>query len=283
MFLKNTDTRAFSIFNSFIKLGSDDAYPSGRAMHIWYGTPTYAGFSLSGDYTPDGRSRNEEQFATDTVVAAPAAGTITQNLNETNFQNVFSINLQWKGDFGPLALAGGLQYSHGDSKHANGLVGGTEFSNAVARDINSYEAGMVANYAGFQWGLNWTGYGQTGAPKAQFTGNQIIGGSVSTWGWSTGLEYFMGPWVIGGYYWYGRAPGTWQFAAPGTAVAAGGPGEFEFNQYALGLGYTLAPGLKLYSEAYYYDDHNTHVVSQVGNSGRHMSGQIYIFGTSVAW
>src|SRR5581483_10484161 len=99
-FLRTTDTRAFAIFNSFIKLGSDDSFPSGRAMHIWYGTPTYAGFSLSADYTPDGRSRNEEQFVTDTFAASPGTGTVSQSLAETNFQNAMSLNLQYKGEFG---------------------------------------------------------------------------------------------------------------------------------------------------------------------------------------
>jgi outer membrane protein OmpU len=282
-FLQTTDTRAFNIFNTFIKVGSDNAFPSGRAMHIWYGTPTYAGFSLNGDYTPDGRSRNEEQFVTDTVVTAPAAGTITQNLNATNFQNIVSLNLQYKGELGPVALAAGVQYAHAQSKNAAGLAGGTEFSNQAFKDPNSYEAGLTANYAGFQFGVTGTWYGQSGAPKHQTGGPSIIGGSVDAWGWSTGLEYFMGPWVVGGYYWYGRAPGSWQFAALGTAPAAGGSAAVEFNYYAVGLGYTVAPGLKLYTEAFIYNDWNTHVVSQVDNSGRHLTGQIYIVGTSIAW
>src|SRR5262249_3687166 len=153
------------------------------------------GFSANMDFTADGRSRNEEAFQTDTVVAAPAAGTISQNLNETNFQNVFSINIQYKGELGPVAVAGGVQYAHGDPKHANFLVGGTEASNATQRAINSYEAGLVANYAGFQFGLQYTMYGQSGAPRDVNFGNHLLGGSVDTWGWSTGLEYFMGPWV----------------------------------------------------------------------------------------
>jgi outer membrane protein OmpU len=282
-FLKNTDTRAFTIFNSFIKLGSDDGFPSGRAMHIWYGTPTYAGFSANMDFTPDGRSRNEEQFVTDTNAASPAAGTVSQSLSETNFQNVFSINLQYRGTLGPVAVGTGIQYAHAQSKSAHGLAGGSEFSSQTFKDANSWETGVVLNYAGFQFGLQYNWYGDSAYPKHQTGGNAIIGGAIDTWGWSTGLEYFAGPWVVGGYYWTGRAPGTFQWAALGTAPTPGGAGAFEFNYYAVGLGYTVAPGLKLYTEAFYYDDTNTHVVSTAANSGRNLSGQIYIVGTSIAW
>jgi hypothetical protein len=283
-FLQTTDTRAFNIFNTFIKLGSDNGFPSGRAMHIWYGTPTFAGFSANMDYTPDGRSRNEEQFVTDTLAATPATNNaLAQSLSATNFQNIASINVQYKGTLGPAAVAGGVQYAHAQSKNALGLAGGTEFSNQTFRDANSYEAGFTANYAGFQFGLTGTWYGKSAQPKAQTGGNAIIGGSVDSWGWSTGLEYFMGPWVVGGYYWYGRAPGTFQWAPLGTAPIAGGNGQVEFNYYAVGLGYTVAPGLKFYTEAFFYNDYNTHVVSTASNSGRNPNGQIYIVGTSIAW
>ena len=282
-FLRNTDTRAFNIFNTLIKVGSDNAYPSGRAMHIWYGTPVYHGFSLSGDYTPDGRSRNEEQFETDTNVAAPGAGTFKQSLSETNFQNAVSLNLQYHGTLGPVALATGFQYAHVQSKDIHGLAGGTEFSNQAFEAVNSYETGLKLNYAGLQWGVQYSWFGDSAYPRNQRGGNQIIGGAPDTWGWSTGLEYFMGPWVVGGYYWYGRGPGTFQLASAGTAPTPGGNGQFEFNYYALGAGYTVAPGLKFYGELFYYDDWNTHVVSAAPNSGRHLTGQVYIIGTSLAW
>jgi len=298
VFLKNSDTRAFAIFNSFIKLGSDDAFPSGRAMHIWYGTPTFAGFAASMDYTPDGASRNEEQFVTSTQSGAPSA---TQSLSETNFQNAVSLNISWKGEFAGIAFAPMVQYAHAQSKNLFGLAGGTEFSNQAFKDVNSYEAGFKANYAGFQFGLEGTWYGQSEVPKAATGGTGPVGKVSDTWGWSTGLEYFMGPWVIGGYYWAGHAPGTFQLSPAGTALSftgtAGslttplttpGNGTVEFNYYAAGVGYTVAPGLKLYGEFFYYDDFNTHVVVTAAqpdslNNGRNPHGQVWIFGTSIAW
>src|SRR5205085_1162760 len=142
-------------------------------------------------------------------------------------------NLQYKGTMGPVAVGGGIQYAHGQSKNNFGLAGGTEFSNQTFKDFGSMETGVVMNYAGFQFALQYDWYGQSGAPKHATGGPSIIGGSVDTWGWSTGLEYFMGPWVVGGYYWYGRGPGTWLIGTTGTAAPAGAGGEFEFNYYAL--------------------------------------------------
>jgi hypothetical protein len=279
-FLRNTDTRAYNLFNSFIKVGSDNGFPSGRAEHIWYGTPQWNGFSLNMDYTPDGATRNEENFVTSTQSGTPSA---TQSLSEGNFQNVASLNVQYKGTVGPVAVAGGFQYAHGQSKNLFTTTGSTQ----AFHDINSYEFGGAANYAGFQFSLEATEYGDSGRPK------NAVGNINDTWGWSTGLEYFTGPWVIGGYYWFERGAGSYQLAGAAPIVTAGGitttpsNGAVEMNNYAVGVGYTVAPGLKLYTEAFFYDYYNTHILPTAGqlgaNNGRRMNGQVYIFGTTFAW
>ena len=290
LFLQFTDARAFAIANNAADFGAFNNFPSGRAMHIYYETPRFYGWNLETDYTPDGATRNEEQFVTSTASGVPSA---TQSVSEANFQNVVSLNAQGRGEY--MGVAWGLvaQYAHGQSKNIFSATG----SGQAFRDINSYESGVKLNYAGFQFGLEWTYLGQSAVPKAISGGTGPIGKPVNTWGWATGLEYFMGPWVIGGYYWYGYAPGTFQLSPAGTALATttvatangltspqtAGNGAFEDNNYGIGVGYTLAPGLKLYSELFYYDYYNTHLQSTASNSGRHMNGQVYIFGTSLAW
>jgi hypothetical protein len=42
-------------------------------------------------------------------------------------------------------------------------------------------------------------------------------------------------------------------------VAQTAGGIWEMNNFELGVGYTLAPGLQLYEAAFYYNDYNTHV------------------------
>jgi hypothetical protein len=282
-FLQTTDTRAFAMYNTFIKDGSDNAFPSGRAMHIWYGSPTWNGLSIQADYEPDGASRNEEQFVTSTQSGAPSA---TQSLSASNMQNIMSTNLQYRAEIRGVALQTGIQYAHGQSKNLFTTTG----SNQAFKDANSWETGIKANYAGFQFGVMYTWYGQTGVPKAVTGGTGPVGKVNDTWGWSTGLEYFTGPWVIGGYYWFGRAAGTYQLSAAGTPLTnvggvTAGNGAFEMNNYAVGVGYTVAPGLKLYGELFYYDYYNTHIAASASNpnNGRNPNGQVYIIGTSLAW
>jgi outer membrane protein OmpU len=279
-----TDTRAASMLALFDTVGADNAFPPRRALHVWYGTPVYNGFSANIDFTPDGTSRNEEQFVTSTQAGAPST---TQSLSGTNFQNIIGLGIAYQGQLGPVAFQTGVQGSHGQSKNNFGLAGGTEFSNQAFKDANSYHAGFKLNWAGFQFASDYTWYNKSGLPASLAAGSA----PVTTWGWSSELEYFVGPWTFGGYYWYSRAPGV-IFPAGTTSVSFGGVpqainGEWEANQYALGVGYTVAPGLKLYGEAYYYDLYNTHVtpVAQAASTGnpRNPHGQIYIIGTSFAW
>jgi outer membrane protein OmpU len=279
-----TDTRASTMLALFDKVGSDNAFPPSRALHLWYGTPEYRGLSANVEFTPDGTNRNEEQFVTSTQAGAPST---TQSLNGANFQNIVGVGVNYKGELGPVAFATGIQGSHGQSKNNFGLAGGSEFSNQAFNDANSYHTGLKLNWAGFQWAADYTWYDKSGLPKSLAAGST----PVSTWGAATELEYFMGPWTFGGYYWYSRAPGI-VFPAGTTSVSFGGvaqsiSGEWEANQYALGVGYTLAPGLKVYGEAYYYDLYNTHVsaaanAASAGNP-RNPHGQIYLVGTSFAW
>ena len=56
-------------------------------------------------------------------------------------------------------------------------------------------------------------------------------------------------------------------ALTNTGGVTPGNGVFEFNYYAAGIGYTVAPGLKFYGELFYYNDYNTHILSTASNSG----------------
>jgi len=179
-----------------------------------------------------------------------------------------------------VAWRTGIDYVYGQSKNVFTTTGSTQANN----NINGWHAGVQANVFGFQWAVDYTYAGYSAQPHL---GNLD---RLTSWGWSTGLEYFVGPWTLGGYYWYLRAPGIFAPLAAGASVggqifpvAQTANGVWEMNFYELGIGYTLAPGLKLYQAAFYYSDYNTHV--PVGGPGhfRHPTGQAYITGVSVAW
>ena len=267
------DPNANRIYNAAIKLGADNI-SEGRIEHIAYFSPEIAGFQAGIAVAPDGQARNEEQFVTSTAGTA-----ITQSAtNLTQFQNIIAGGITKKLEFGPVATASQVEYIHAQSKN---IFGPGNAATQANRNVSSVHTGLRANYAGFQWAVDYTYAGNSDTPKI---GN--LNPNVSNWGWSTGLEYFIGPWVVGGYYWYARQPGLF---APTTALGAPrtANGLWEMNNYEIGAGYTIAPGLKAYGAAYYYNDYDTHVTvaQNAVNSGnqRNPHGQLYLLGMAFDW
>jgi outer membrane protein OmpU len=264
-----------TILNNLSKIGANN-FDIRRTNHIFYQTPGWNGVSLSAAYAPDGTQRNEEQFVTST------AGTpvTTSSTSTTQYQNLVDLGLLYTGEIGPVALKTGVDYVYGQSKNVFSLAGSTQANN----QINSVHTGFALNYAGLQWAVDYTYAGSSAAPHI---GNL---NDVSMWGWSTGLEYFLGPWTFGGYYWYGRAPGIFAPLAAGASlggqvfpVAQTAGGVWEMNNFEVGVGYTIAPGLKLYEAAFFYSDYNTHVPTGSSGNLRNPTGQVYLTGISVAW
>ena len=269
------DALPATIINNLSKIGADNV-DIRRTMHVFYATPTWNGFGLMASYAPDGTSRNEEQFVTST------AGTpvTTSSTTTTQYQNLFDGALLWSGTMGPVALHTGVDYVWGQSKNVFSLTGSTQANN----NVSSVHTGFAANLFGFQLAVDYTYAGSSLQPHI---GNL---NDVSMWGWSTGLNYYLGPWTMGGYYWYARAPGIFAPLPAGSSlggqifpVAQTANGIWEMNIYEIGVGYTLAPGLKIYQTGFYYSDYNTHV--PVGSPGkfRHPTGQVFLTGVALAW
>jgi outer membrane protein OmpU len=264
-----------TILNNLTKVGSDNV-DIRRTMHVFYGTPVWSGVSFDLSYAPDGITRNEEQFVTSTAgTPVTTSGTAT-----AQFQNLTDASVKYATQLGPVAFRTGIDYVWAQSKNVFTTTGSTQANN----NISSWHTGIQANWLGFQWGVDYS-YGGYGDQPHLGNGDRL-----TSWGWSTGLEYFLGPWTIGGFYWFNRAPGIFAPLAAGSTlggqlfpVAQTANGVWEMNLFEIGVGYTVAPGLKLYEAAFYYSDYNTHV--PVGSPGRfrNPTGQAYITGLSVAW
>jgi predicted porin len=274
LFIK--DPLPATILSNLSKIGADNV-DIRRTNHIYYGTPVWNGFSVNASYAPDGTQRNEEQFVTSTAgVPVTISSTST-----TQYQSLMDASVNYAAALGPVALRTGVNYVHGQSKNVFSATGSTQANDA----INSVHTGFRANYLGFQWAVDYTYAGNSERPHIA-----NLNPNVKMWGWSTELEYFFGPWVVGGYYWFARAPGVFAPLAAGATlggqvfpVAQTGNGAWEMNNFELGVGYTLAPGLKLYQAAFYYSDYNTHVPVGAPGKFRNPTGQVYITGIAFAW
>ena len=261
-----TDPNAIAINGALAKTAGGGSGRPGFGTKIRYDSPSFAGFVVRLSYEPDGRQRNEEQFVTDTTGAAALTSSTDEGGGFTaRFQNYVEANLSWTGTFGPVANLSSVVYTHADSKDG-------AFGFPVVNNLNNVIVGTRFSYAGFSWGVAYNWVGQAGYTKAAPPAGVRF---VDSWGWSTGLEYDFGPWQLGGWYQYARGQGS--FASNGL---------IELNYLGVGAGYTLAPGLKLFSEAFYYDMYNTHPVA--GNPAtlgrpKNPSGQIYLAGVDLEW
>jgi predicted porin len=161
----------------------------------------------------------------------------------------------------------GIDFTHAEPKDI-------AFGTSVAKPINATIVGTQFSFAGVTWGIayNWIGDSGYSTTVSQPGGAR----PVDSWGWSTGLEYDFGPWQTGVWYQYARSQGA--FASNG---------QINLNYLGVGAGYTVAPGLKLFGEAFLYDDHNTHLtVAQAAalpGHPRNPHGQIYLIGTDLEW
>jgi outer membrane protein OmpU len=261
------DPNALAIDGALARTGASNLR-IGQGTKIRYDSPKIAGFVFRLAYQPDGRQRNEEQFVTDTVGAAAIASSADEGGGFLGkFQNMVDASLTYTGAFGPVANMSGIDFTHADAKDLT-------FGTAVAKPINATLVGTQFTYAGWTWGIAYNWVGQSGYSN---TVSQPGGASpVKSWGWSTGIEYDIGPWQMGAWYQYARSQGA--FASNGL---------IDLNYFGIGAGYTVAPGLKLIGEGFLYDDHNTHLtVAQAAvlpGHPRNPHGQIYLAGVDLEW
>ena len=143
-----------------------------------------------------------------------------------------------------------------------------------SRPIGASLAGLHFASDGWSFSLNG-GYGGDDAGSSALL---APGSARSRTGWSTGLEYDFGPWQLGGYY---------QFSHSDLGFTPAGQVE---TSYGLGANYNVAPGLSLFSEAFFYSDglgRAPLAATQSGAPGnsslKSQSGKLYVIGTRLEW
>jgi predicted porin len=145
-----------------------------------------------------------------------------------------------------------------------------------SRPIGATTAGAKFERDGWSFGIS-AGYGGDELGSAGTASAMLQPGNATRRnGWSAGLEYDFGPWQLGGYYQYARSDIGF---TPASQIESG---------YGLGANYTLAPGMRLFSEAFFYSDIGGRS-SAAGGAGSNatnlkpQSGQLYVVGTHLEW
>jgi hypothetical protein len=142
-----------------------------------------------------------------------------------------------------------------------------------SRPLGSSLAGATLSGDGWSFGVTG-GYG--GDESASGSALLTPGAARARSGWSTGLEYDFGPWQLGGYY---------QFSHSDMGFTPAGQVE---SGYGVGANYNVAPGLSLFSEAFFYTDGLGRAPLAGSQSGGNSSlksqtSKLYVIGTHLEW
>ena len=281
-----SDPNAITIDGVLSHLGNAGAITGSRAERIYYKSPNLNGFVAIATWGPDGTSRNEEQFTTTTTATPQAISTRSQ----TKYQNVAVLNLkyQWSaGDWSGI-FGGGVTTARG--KYVYTPAGRQK----AVSDMLGYFGATSVQWRDLRFAVDYTWKGksqQLENPTLANPTGPVNSNHPTAWGYSLLLERYSyaiyqpddkgptgGDWGYGFWYQYARDAG------PFTSN-----GIWELNYFGLGGGYWIAPGLQIFSEAFYFNDYNTHPVGANGGflgtaaNQRNPHGQIYFVGLSVEW
>lgn len=283
-----TDPNAVVLDGNLTKYGADNPVGGGRATHIYWASPRWSGFDFSLDYAPDGTKRNEEQFVTSTSATNISVSTSSQS-RSTNISGA-AVHYTWAS--GPWSGKIGANIGYSEGKYIYSPAGRTK---AVSDGLATTEGASV------QWRdirfaavHTWKGKSSNAAegPTAVNPGANSDFNKPTAWGYSLLLERYSysiyqpddkgpsgGDWGYGVYYQFARDAGPYNTN-----------GVWEINYLGVGGGYWIAPGLQVFSEAWFYSDWNTHPFGGTNTASfgtpanaRHPSGQVYFAGISIEW
>lgn len=197
-----------------------------RSTSLLYQSPTFAGLSLAGSFTP----------VVGDAGASVSRSTITGDGDRTlSFENVYEIGLLYSGEFSGATVEGSVFYSGGDAKDA---TGGVRFE-----DMSSVQAGLQVGYAGFKVGGSYSWAGDSGYEK----GLGVVS-TEDTYTWIAAAQYQFGAFTLGGSYTYSQDPGS-VFTV----------GKRDLDLWQAGLTYLVSPGLTVGLEYTHYDVDNKEI------------------------
>jgi outer membrane protein OmpU len=191
-----------------------------------------------------------------------------------DFEDWIEAGAQWRGTFGDVGLGIMSEYTHashksslftpaGANQPSTSLLGGSFAGGAGQQgyhyvDINSFAVGGQASWMGFTVGGSFSDHFRS----TYLTGPGLRTGS-DAYDIAAGLQYAIGPWVVGYNYSYSQDAGS---LSPLNATINGG-GSSQIEEHSLGAKYILAPGLFLFTEYAHYRIMDNGVNVDYGNVG----------------
>jgi hypothetical protein len=278
------------------------ALDSSDASKITYLSPVISGFRAGISYVPNGaqngflnatgqsiRSQSTLTSLTGASIGVPGlAGATTASLlgvcgtgclaanhaSYGDYNDWIEVGGQWRGTFGDVGLGGMAEYTHATHKSSlfapiggnTTAIGGTQalgqFGSGPSAsyhyiDINSFAVGGQVSWMGFTLGGSYANHGRS----TLLTGPGLNRGQ-DAWDVAAGLQYAIGPWVVGYNYSFSLDAGS---VSPVNAPINGG-GTSQIEWHSVGAKYILAPGLFLFTEYAHYRIQDNGVTVDTGNA-----------------
>jgi predicted porin len=250
-------SRAQPTFPFWAAVGAD--YGSDKATYF---SPSFHGFDGGISYVPSTASAND---AACTVAGSgcSALSSSTTAADGARYTNLYEVMGRYRAAIdgvGVYAIAG-----YAGSSHIHTPTG-TQYNGFSVVDV-----GLALTYAGVTIG----GHGLFGAYNGQLS-LQPQGGKGST-SWLAGAQYAIGPLVVGAAYYNQQSQGS---------AAMVGISQRYDDGLAVGMTYSVAPGMNLYASYLYGQVHQGGVnLLGVGTSAQYndVHSEAFLIGTRMVW
>ena len=245
-------------FNRLSFYGTDNQ-EIGHTTRLFFSVPSVTGLTGAIGWGPDG-SRTRPSLT---------SGSGGSQLSG----NFFETGIAYQLPIGSLRLKAGGAFMTGQSTNLFERNGPPV---QLTDSFSSVHSGLQADWRGLRIAFDYSYAGE------KETADLGTAPERTTWGWSAALQYTIGPWRLGGQYWYARAPDL--FNAPqanGLLDIAGAPPSRSWAMYLkeLNVGYSLQPGVQLFESLYAYEQ------SAAGGpaASRRPKGEAFLAGLNLHW
>lgn len=226
-----------------------------RRTKLVYTSPDFSGFQAGIMYMPSAGDSGANFDRTDTLTG----GANTTAINgRANYRDTIELGLRYKADLGGVTVTPALGYLTSSAyKTLNSATG------ANLEDAQSVFAGLQIDFMGASLGFGYTNSFKSGLAK-----NNVgtAPNRDSTEGMVIALGYTTGPWAVSSYYQYVTMEGS---------QAATAPGNDTMRLFEIAGGYTLAPGMQLWTAVHNYEFKDENVTKR--------NGTLFLLGTSVSF
>jgi hypothetical protein len=201
----------------YIQTGQAISYGSlntGDTTKVYYASPSFSGFQVGFSYTPENDSGNS------ILMENPEIQTNGAGAGAVDWEDIFEAGAKYSGDFG------------GFNVEASGTLGVGD-GEGTLEDYFVWTVGVKGGTGPFEVGIQYFDNGDSLSTGA-------VGSTDDQWGVNVAGTYSVGAWGFGLGYSYAETD-------------LNGGGQTEDQRGAIGVGYSVAPGLSVAADIVYFD------------------------------